>query len=131
MFKTLLFLSSAYLGLGAFFSFFVAPTLFRVLDTSQAGKVVEKVFPVYFSIGLAVSLISVIFGNRVNKVYLIVALIAVLIVGAQLFFINPYAHSLKGTDYKMFLKVHGLSMTLNLLHLILVAVLCFILIKKE
>jgi hypothetical protein len=49
--KLLLFLNSAYLGLGAFFSFYVAPTLFKVLEKTEAGKVVERVFPVYFSLG--------------------------------------------------------------------------------
>jgi hypothetical protein len=39
--KLLLFLNSAYLGLGAFFSFYVAPTLFKVLEKTEAGKVVE------------------------------------------------------------------------------------------
>jgi hypothetical protein len=46
--KLLLFLNSAYLGLGAFFSFYVAPTLFKVLEKTEAGKVVERVFPCLF-----------------------------------------------------------------------------------
>ncbi len=131
MIKVLLFLDAFYLGLGSFFSFFVAPTLFKVLETVQAGKVVERIFPVYFAIGFVVSIISAVVGTKVSKAYFMLAIIAALIVGMQLFFLNPYAHSLKGTNYSLFLKIHGLSMALNLLHLLLILILCYLLIKKE
>ncbi len=130
MLKVLLFLNSAYLGLGAFFSFFVAPTLFKVLETSQAGKVVEKVFPVYFAIGFLASLISTVFGLKVSKTFFAIALVSTLMVGFQLFFLNPYAHQLKQTAYETFLKLHGLSMALNVIHLLLTLAMCIILIRR-
>ena len=72
--KFLLFLNSAYLGIGSFFSLFVAPNLFRVLQKEQAGAVVERGFPVYFSIGLVVSFITLILGLKLGRLIALMAL---------------------------------------------------------
>ncbi|MEJ7555972.1 MAG: DUF4149 domain-containing protein, partial [Aquificaceae bacterium] len=79
MLKFLLFINSLYLGLGAFFSFFIAPTLFKVLQKEQAGAVVEKVFPVYFSLGLVASLITIILSFKYSKLIFGLALANALI----------------------------------------------------
>ena len=132
MLKLVLFLNSFYLGLGSFFSFFVAPTLFRVLETQQAGKVVEKVFPVYFAIGFFSSLTTllIVLYNK-SKSLSVISLIATLVVAFQLFFLNPYAHKLKQHAYETFLKVHGLSMALNLAHLILTLAVCVVILLRR
>ncbi len=128
--KLLLFINSLYLGLGAFFSFYVAPTLFRVLEKSQAGKVVEKVFPVYFSVGLVVSLLTLILGFRYGKFLLLLALLNSLLHGVHLFYVLPTASRLKEVDYQAFMTWHGISMGINLLSLLITLVLCVYLIKR-
>lgn len=130
MSKIVLFINSYYLGLGSFFSFFVAPTLFRVLQKEQAGAVVERVFPVYFGIGLLVSLITLFIGFRIGKVVLVLALLNVILHALHLFYILPTAHSLKPIDYQAFMKWHGISMGVNLLSLSITLILCIILIRK-
>lgn len=128
--KLLLFINSLYLGMGAFFSFYVAPVLFRVLEKAQAGKVVEKVFPVYFALGLVVSLLTLFLGFRIGKLLFSLALINTLLHALQLFYVLPTAHELKGVDYQAFMKLHGLSMGINLLSLLATLVICVYLIRR-
>ncbi|MGC8853094.1 MAG: DUF4149 domain-containing protein [Hydrogenobacter sp.] len=127
--KFLLFLNSLYLGLGMFFSFYVAPVLFKVLQKEQAGRVVEKVFPVYFGIGLVVSLLSLMLGFRLSKWLTLLWILNVLILAFQEFYVIPHSRELKLTDYQAFMKLHGISVTLNLIHLLSVLILCVVLIK--
>lgn len=124
MAKFLFFLNAFYLGLGTFFSFYLAPLLFRVLEKEYAGKVVEKVFPVYFGLGLILGLLSLILGFRLGKWFVIILILNLIILGFQEFYVLPLSHHLKLTDYEAFIKWHGISMVLNLIHLLLVFVLC-------
>jgi hypothetical protein len=130
MVKFLLFLNAFYLGLGTFFSFYVAPLLFRVLEKEYAGRVVEKVFPVYFGLGLIFSLLSLILGFRLGKGVVIILILNLIILAFQEFYVLPLSHHLKFTDYEAFMKWHGISMVLNLTHLLLVFVLCVLLLLK-
>jgi hypothetical protein len=130
MVKFLLFLNAFYLGLGTFFSFYVAPLLFRVLEKEYAGRVVEKVFPVYFGLGLIFSLLSLILGFRLGKGVVIILILNLIIPAFQEFYVLPLSHHLKFTDYEAFMKWHGISMVLNLTHLLLVFVLCILLLLK-
>jgi len=128
--KFLLFLNSAYLGLGSFFSLFVAPTLFRVLQKEQAGAVVERVFPVYFSIGLVVSFITLILGLKLGRLIALMALLTLLLNAIHIFYILPTAHALKPVDYNAFMKWHGISMGVNLISLFLVLVIYITLMRR-
>lgn len=128
--KILLFLNSAYLGLGSFFSFYVAPTLFKVLQKEQAGSVVERVFPVYFSLGLVVSVITLLMGLKLGRLILLLALVNAVLHALHLFYILPTVHNLKPVDYSAFMKWHGISMGVNLLSLLTTLVLCIVLIKR-
>ncbi len=130
MLKFLLFINSLYLGLGSFFSFFVAPTLFRVLQKEQAGTVVERVFPAYFSVGLVVSLITLILGFKYSKLIFGLALVNALTHALHIFYVLPTAHALKAIDYQAFIKWHGISMGMNLLSLSLTLVLCILIMRR-
>ncbi|MEJ7621424.1 MAG: DUF4149 domain-containing protein [Aquificaceae bacterium] len=130
MLKFLLFINSLYLGLGAFFSFFIAPTLFKVLQKEQAGAVVEKVFPVYFSLGLVASLITIILSFKYSKLIFGLALANALIHALHIFYVLPIAHNLKMVDYQAFMKWHGISMGMNLLSLFLTLLICIVLMRK-
>jgi hypothetical protein len=130
MAKLLLFLNSAYLGLGAFFSFYVAPTLFKVLEKTEAGKVVERVFPVYFSLGVVVMLISTLLGWRHSKTFFLLALINLLIHLVHRFYVLPTADALKAVDYSSFMKWHGISMLLNGISLLLTLFMIIVISKR-
>jgi len=43
---------AVWLGAVVFFSFFVAPTLFRTLAPAEAGKSVRAIFPKYYLLGI-------------------------------------------------------------------------------
>lgn len=130
MAKFLLFLNAFYLGLGSFFSFYVAPTLFRVLEKELAGKVVERVFPVYFGIGLLIAFLSLLMTLRLSKPLVFLFLVNLLVLAFQEFYILPISHQLKTLDYQAFMKWHGVSMVLNLISLLIVFISCLLLIKK-
>ncbi|MEN3029039.1 MAG: DUF4149 domain-containing protein [Aquificaceae bacterium] len=128
--RFLLFLNSAYLGLGSFFSFFLAPTLFRVLQKEQAGSLVERVFPVYFSLGLGVSLLTFLLGFRLGRLLPLLAFMNLLLHAFHLFYILPTTHGLKGLDYDAFIRWHGISLVVNLLSLLLTALICTLLLRR-
>jgi hypothetical protein len=128
--RLLLFLNSAYLGLGALFSFYVAPTLFKVLEKTEARKVVERVFPVYFSLGGVVMLISTLLDWRLSKTFFLLALINLLIHLVHRFYVLPTADALKAVDYSAFTRWHGISMLLNGISLLLTLVMIIILSKR-
>jgi len=129
--KFVLFLLSGFWGLGSFFSFYVAPTLFRVLERQLAGAVVEKIFPVYFGIGIFILLVSLAVGYSFGKLFTALALANLFLLFLEEFYIIPTMHSLKQTDYNLFMKYHGVSMAVNLLILLLTFVKIVILIFKR
>jgi len=51
-----------WLGTIVFFSFFVAPRAFAVLDESDAGNFVNAVFPRYYSFGVALGVFAFVAG---------------------------------------------------------------------
>jgi uncharacterized membrane protein YwzB len=128
--KFLLFINSAYFGLGVFFSFYVAPTLFKLLAKEQAGSVVERVFPIYFGIGLAASLLTLVLGLRLGKAIAFLALINSVMHALHLLYILPTAHALKAVDYQAFMKWHGVSMATNLTSLLITLIICVVLIRR-
>lgn len=130
MVKLLIFLNAFYLGLGSFFSFFVAPTLFKVLQKEMAGNVVEKIFPVYFSIGLVLLLINSIISFQISRLVFFLSVINALIHAIHIFYVLPTAHSLKKVDYILFMKWHGISMGMNTISLFLVFLVCLVLLRK-
>ncbi|AAC06497.1 DUF4149 domain-containing protein [Aquifex aeolicus] len=129
--KLALALLSFFLGLGSFFSFYVAPTLFKVLERQQAGAVVEKVFPVYFGLGIILVGISLFLGRDSGKLFLSLGILNLLLLLLQEFIVIPKLHGLKATNYELFLKYHGVSMGINLAILLLTLGKVLILIFKR
>jgi hypothetical protein len=85
---------------------------------------------VYFGLGLIFSLLSLILGFRLGKGVVIILILNLIILAFQEFYVLPLSHHLKFTDYEAFMKWHGISMVLNLTHLLLVFVLCILLLLK-
>ena len=120
-----------YLGLGAFFSFYVAPILFRVLERNQAGAVVEKVFPVYFGLGLILVAVALFIGREIGKIFIILGMINLALLSVEFFYIVPTMHKLKQANYQLFMKYHGVSMLINLLILLLTFTKAILIILKR
>ncbi|NPB07680.1 MAG: DUF4149 domain-containing protein [Aquificae bacterium] len=128
--KLILTVSSAFLGISVFFSFLVAPTLFRVLGTHQAGKVVEEIFPYYFGLATLSAVAVLILGWPLGKFFRTLASLNFLLSALEFFYMNPTMHALKRTNYELFLKYHGLSMFVNLLIILFNFVFVAIIILK-
>ncbi len=111
----MIFLLSFYFGLGAFFSYIVAPQLFKSLEKSVAGGIVEKVFPLYFGIGLGAVGISLLIGvtSKMSKFLLSLLAVNFLILLALQFYILPEAHALKSAGSTEFARIHLISMIMS------------------
>ncbi|MDC3054703.1 DUF4149 domain-containing protein [Candidatus Pelagibacter sp.] len=55
-----LYLTSIILGIMLFFSFVVAPVTFTVLNEENARKFIRKIFPYYYTVNLAISILVLI-----------------------------------------------------------------------
>ncbi len=117
----MLFLLSMYFGLGGFFSFFVAPTLFKVLEREQASAVVERVFPYYFWIGLAVVAVSLLIAltSKMPKFLNMLLMVNLMVLIALVFYVSPKVHDLKVAGSPEFLKMHLVSVIMSTVSLFL------------
>lgn len=114
--KIVLSFMTATFAIGAFFSFVVAPILFKTLPKEQAGKVVEKVFPIYFGLCLALDALSLlaVFKANVGFILILILILTITFNAIQLYIIIPESREKKKTDYQAFLKLHKISVSLNL-----------------
>ena len=55
-----IYLTSIILGIMLFFSFVVAPVTFTALDEENARKFIRKIFPYYYTVNLAISVLVLI-----------------------------------------------------------------------
>lgn len=117
MFKISFFMLSAYFGLSVYFSFFIAPLLFKLLNKNDAGLVVSNIFPSYFTIGIIAFFICLIYIMRYafSSIIAAIIVIAMILLIIQLFYIIPESRVLKETNYDVFLKLHKWSMVFNIL----------------
>ncbi len=131
--KLVISILSAYMGMGIFFSFYIAPLLFRMLERSKAGSIVENIFPVYFAIGIATVFISLLvsfFSSLGKKVY-IPLLLALLLLIILEFYIVPTAHELKTTNYSAFMRFHTYSVALNVITMLLILISLFFILRRK
>jgi len=118
-----------WIGSIIFFSFFAAPTIFKLLDREKAGEVVGVIFPRYYLLGylcMVLSLPSLLIGSEnllgVKQILLFIMIIGWLYAGL---FVSPRARDLKvkiklassideheplETQFK---KMHSLAVKLN------------------
>ncbi len=114
--KLVLVFMTATFAIGSFFSFVVAPILFKTLPKEQAGKVVERVFPIYFALCMGLDALSLlmVFKANVGAPLILILILTITLNAIQLYVIIPESREKKKTDYKAFLKLHKISVMLNL-----------------
>ncbi len=121
MTNLVIFMLSAWFGVSLFFSFDVAPMLFDTLPGILASAVVSHIFPIYFGIGLFILILSMVlmFKDRINlrKIYPLLAY-NIIVCLSFLIYILPEADILKHTNYQGFMRLHAISMILNLSQMI-------------
>ena len=110
------------LGMMIFFSFVLAPMIFKILDPENAGKFVRKIFPYYYFFNLvflsvAVVLFFIVSSFSINF-YITLALVFSFVF-AQ-FILMPLINRLKDNNQeKKFKYAHGFSVVINFAQMIL------------
>ena len=109
------------LGMMIFFSFVLAPMIFKILDAENAGKFVRKIFPYYYFVNLiflsiAIILFIIISSLEIN--FYITLFLAISFIFAQ-FFLMPMINKLKdNNEEKKFKYAHGASVIINFIQMI-------------
>jgi hypothetical protein len=131
--KIVVFLLSAYFGISIYFSFIIAPILFKVLDKKLAGLIVSKIFPSYFWTGLIVFIVSLIYyiKNSYGFIFYVLLIVAIILIVAQIFYILPTSQMLKATNYNEFLKLHLWSIIFNIIVIFINGAAVFYIIYKS
>ena len=109
------------LGMMIFFSFILAPMIFKILDPENAGKFVRKIFPYYYFVNLVfLSIVVILFllNSIINfKFYIIVSLV-ISFIFAQ-FILMPFINKLRdNNEENKFKYAHGFSVAINFLQMI-------------
>ena len=109
------------LGMMIFFSFILAPMIFKILDPENAGKFVRKIFPYYYFVNLVfLSIVVILFllNSKINfKFYIIVSLV-ISFIFAQ-FILMPFINKLRdNNEDNKFKYAHGFSVAINFLQMI-------------
>ena len=104
------------LGIMIFFSFVLAPMIFKILDAENAGKFVRKIFPFYYFINLiflSIAAILFFFISSLSKNLYIILLLVISFIFAQ-FILMPFINKMKDNNQeKKFKYAHGLSVVIN------------------
>ena len=109
------------LGMMIFFSFVLAPMIFKILDAENAGKFVRKIFPYYYFINLVFLLIAIILFFVISLIsinFYITLALAISFIFAQ-FILMPLINKLKdNNEEKKFKYAHGTSVLINFIQMI-------------
>ena len=106
------------LGVMAFFSVFVAPSIFNVLPAEWAAVYVRKFFPKYYSYLAAISLLASFLGNSLDIIVgtLICSSLFVLLTAV----LTPKINEAKDSNnLKRFDFLHKLSVAINLVQMVI------------
>ena len=109
------------LGMMIFFSFILAPMIFKILDQENAGKFVRKIFSYYYFANLfflSAAVILLILISKINfEFYILISLVTSFIF-AQ-FILMPVINKLRDSNKESKFKyTHSFSVIINFLQMI-------------
>ena len=116
------------LGTMLFFSFVIAPVIFKVLDANNAGKFVRKIFPHYYLINLIILSIAVLLLFYISSINLdfYITLVITILFAFSLFILMPLINKFKDSkEEKKFKYLHALSVIINFIQIISLIYLIF------
>ena len=108
------------LGTMLFFSFVIAPVIFKVLDANNAGKFVRKIFPYYYLINFIVLSIAVLLLFYISSINLdfYITLVITILFAVSLFVLMPLINKLKDNkEDRKFKYSHTLSVVINFIQI--------------
>ena len=119
------YLTSAILGIMIFFSFVVAPVTFTALNEKNARQFIRKIFPYYYTVNLAISILILI-CFIIPKVfsldfYLILSVTALFAISN--FILMPLINKFRDDKQdKKFKQSHFISVVINFVQMILLVI---------
>ena len=121
-------LPSVVLGIMLFFSFAVAPIIFKVLKENEARKFVRTIFPYYYFINLILILLICIFLLYKSFIsfdfYLLVSV--ALLFAISLFILMPLINNARDRrEENKFKYLHAISVIINFLQIIILIYVLF------
>jgi hypothetical protein len=128
------FLVSGLLAIMIFYSFGIAINVHRTLDKENAGKLLRKLFPIYFLWGIIISIVTEILylfqGQQIQSFIMAIVVIGYLysrqILVPKLNANRDLANEGDEKSKKIFSSLHFQSVTINLIQMVLLAIILFI-----
>ena len=119
------FLVSGILAIMLFFSFTIAPIIFKSLDEKNTRNFIRNIFPYYYFINLILSILVIIFFVSMNfyglNFYLILS-VAILFAFSQ-FILMPMINKFRdNNETKKFNYTHGVSVVINIIQMVFLVI---------
>ena len=123
-----IYLTSIILGIMLFFSFVVAPVTFTALNEENARKFIRKIFPYYYTVNLAISILVLICFTILkifsSDFYLILGVAVLFVVSNFILMplINKYRDEKQNNKFKY---SHFISVVINFIQMIFLVIILF------
>ena len=119
---------SAILGIMVFFSFVVAPVIFTTLNEENARIFIRKIFPIYYTVNLALSFLAtaiyVFLKSYKINFYLILTVFILFLVSNYI--LMPLINKFRDNDQqKKFKFYHFISVFINFLQILFLLIFLF------
>ena len=118
------------LGIMLFFSFVIAPTVFKFLPTTESGPYIRKLFPIYYIINAVLalgSLIAIASLGVFNIIFYANTIILVLFALCY-FYLMPTINKQKVKTNRTFKILHGSSIAINFIQIVLLILITVVLL---
>ena len=123
-----IYLTSIIFGIMLFFSFVVAPVTFTALNEENARKFIRKIFPYYYTVNLAISVLVLILFIILKifslDFYLILSVTVLFVVSNFILMplINKYRDEKQNNKFKY---SHFISVVINFIQMIFLVIILF------
>ena len=120
-----IYLTSIILGIMLFFSFVVAPVTFTALNEENARKFIRKIFPYYYTVNLAISVLILILFIilKIFSLDFYLILIVALLFAVSNFVLMPLINKFRDEKQdKKFKQSHFISVLLNFVQMIFLVI---------
>ena len=123
-----LYLTSIILGIMLFFSFVIAPVTFTALDDENARKFIRKIFPYYYTVNLAISILVLICFIILKTFFLdfyLILSVAILFAVSN-FILMPLINKFRDEKQdNKFKYSHFISVAINFMQMIFLVIILF------
>ena len=123
-----IFLTSVVLGIMLFFSFVVAPIIFKSLNEENARIFIRKIFPYYYNVNLIICLLAtlcfILISTNSLNFYLILS--TTILFGISSFILMPLINKFRDNkEDKKFKYLHMSSVIINFVQIIFLILIIF------